>query len=117
MSQVSPAIRTPSGAGLSFERVATAARRALDVEQEDVGLLVLLGGVVADGDAQLCAHGQRRCEGSELEALVADIAKVKMKEVLREMLPFYVPLLITLMLITYVPAITTWLPRWAIGQP
>jgi tripartite ATP-independent transporter DctM subunit len=49
--------------------------------------------------------------------LVADIAKVKMKEVLREMLPFYVPLLITLMLITYVPAITTWLPRWAMGQP
>lgn len=49
--------------------------------------------------------------------LVADIAKVKMKEVLREMLPFYVPLLITLALITYVPAITTWLPRWAVGSP
>ncbi len=44
--------------------------------------------------------------------LVADIAKVKMKEVLREMLPFYVPLGVTLLLITYVPAITTWLPRW-----
>jgi len=49
--------------------------------------------------------------------LVADIAKVKMKDVLREMLPFYVPLIVTLMLITYVPAITTWLPRWAMGQP
>ena len=49
--------------------------------------------------------------------LVADIAKVKMKEVLREMMPFYVPLIVTLMLITYVPAITTWLPRWAMGQP
>jgi tripartite ATP-independent transporter DctM subunit len=47
--------------------------------------------------------------------LVADIAKVKMKEVLREMLPFYVPLIVTLLLITYVPAITTWLPRWAVG--
>jgi tripartite ATP-independent transporter DctM subunit len=49
--------------------------------------------------------------------LVADIAKVKMKEVLREMLPFYVPLIVTLLLITYVPAITTWLPRWAVGGP
>ena len=49
--------------------------------------------------------------------LVADIAKVTMKEVLREMLPYYVPLLITLLLITYVPAITTWIPRLALGGP
>ena len=42
--------------------------------------------------------------------LVADIAKVTMKEVLREMLPYYVPLGITLLLITYFPAITTWIP-------
>ncbi|MFO1328082.1 MAG: TRAP transporter large permease [Rubrivivax sp.] len=47
--------------------------------------------------------------------LVSDIAKVTMKTVLREMLPFYVPLLVTLLLITYVPAITTWLPRLAVG--
>jgi tripartite ATP-independent transporter DctM subunit len=49
--------------------------------------------------------------------LVADIAKVKMKDVLREMWPYYVPLFATLLLITYVPAITTWLPRWAMGGP
>jgi TRAP-type C4-dicarboxylate transport system permease large subunit len=24
---------------------------------------------------------------------------------------------VTLMLITYVPAITTWIPRWALGAP
>jgi len=48
--------------------------------------------------------------------LVADIAKVTMKDVLKEMVPFYVPLLVTLMIITYVPAITTWLPRWALGN-
>jgi TRAP-type C4-dicarboxylate transport system permease large subunit len=29
------------------------------------------------------------------------------------MLPFYVPLLVTLLLITYIPAITTWIPRLA----
>jgi len=49
--------------------------------------------------------------------LVADIAKVSMKEVLREMVPYYVPLLVTLGLITYVPAITTWIPRLAVGGP
>jgi TRAP-type C4-dicarboxylate transport system permease large subunit len=49
--------------------------------------------------------------------LVADIAKVTMKDVLRAMLPYYVPLLLTLLLITYVPAITTWIPRLALGAP
>jgi tripartite ATP-independent transporter DctM subunit len=47
--------------------------------------------------------------------LVADIAKVTMKQVLREMLPYYVPLIATLLLITYVPALTTWIPRLAVG--
>jgi tripartite ATP-independent transporter DctM subunit len=46
--------------------------------------------------------------------LVAEIAKVTMKDVLKEMLPYYVPLVITLLLITYVPAITTWIPRLAL---
>jgi TRAP-type C4-dicarboxylate transport system permease large subunit len=39
--------------------------------------------------------------------LVADIAQVSMKDVLREMLPFYIPLGLTLLLITYLPWITT----------
>jgi TRAP-type C4-dicarboxylate transport system permease large subunit len=47
--------------------------------------------------------------------LVSDIAKVSMKDVLREMLPFYVPLVATLLAITYIPWLTTWLPRLAIG--
>jgi len=47
--------------------------------------------------------------------LVADIAKVSMREVLKEMIPYYLPLAITLLLITYVPALTTWLPRLAMG--
>lgn len=48
--------------------------------------------------------------------LVADIAKVKMRDVLKEMLPFYVPLVGTLVLITYVPWITTVIPRYFIAQ-
>ena len=47
--------------------------------------------------------------------LVADIAKVTMKDVLTEMLPYYLPLGVTLLLITYVPQITTWIPRIALG--
>jgi len=48
--------------------------------------------------------------------LVADIAKVKMRDVLKEMLPFYVPLVGTLILITYVPWITTAVPRYFVQQ-
>lgn len=47
--------------------------------------------------------------------LVGDIAKVSMKDLLREMAPYYVPLAVTLLLITYVPALTTWIPRLALG--
>jgi TRAP-type C4-dicarboxylate transport system permease large subunit len=38
-----------------------------------------------------------------------------MKDVLKEMLPYYVPLTITLLLITYFPEITTWIPRLALA--
>jgi tripartite ATP-independent transporter DctM subunit len=48
--------------------------------------------------------------------LVTDIAKVTMKEVLKEMAPYYIPLGVTLLLITYIPTITTWIPRWALGN-
>ncbi len=48
--------------------------------------------------------------------LVADIAKVTMKDVLVEMMPYYVPLVATLLIITYVPGITTWLPTWALSN-
>ena len=48
--------------------------------------------------------------------LVSDIAKVRMKDVLREMMPFYLPLGITLLIITYVPWVTTFIPRLALGN-
>lgn len=48
--------------------------------------------------------------------LVSDIAKVKMKDVLREMIPFYFPLVMTLILLTYIPELTTWLPKMALGN-
>lgn len=42
--------------------------------------------------------------------LICDIAKVTIKAVVREMVPFYFPLFITLVLITLIPEISTWLP-------
>ena len=52
-------------------------------------------------------------EPGEIDELQAEV-EAKMKDVLREMLPYYVPLVITLLLITYFPAITTAIPRWAL---
>ena len=48
--------------------------------------------------------------------LVADIAKVSMKEVLKQMVPYYLPLAVTLLLITYIPVLTTWIPRMALAS-
>ena len=39
------------------------------------------------------------------------IGKVSMEAVSRSILPFYVPLLIVLLLVTYVPALSLWLPQ------
>jgi TRAP-type C4-dicarboxylate transport system permease large subunit len=47
--------------------------------------------------------------------LVADIAKVSMKNILIEMMPYYIPLGITLLLVTYIPELTTWIPRLALS--
>lgn len=43
--------------------------------------------------------------------LISDIAKVSMRNLLREMLPFYFPLFATLLIITLVPEISLWLPK------
>jgi tripartite ATP-independent transporter DctM subunit len=43
--------------------------------------------------------------------IVQDIAKVSFPAIVRAFLPFYVPLLIALLLITYWPDLSLWLPR------
>jgi TRAP-type C4-dicarboxylate transport system permease large subunit len=43
--------------------------------------------------------------------LIVDIAKVSMRNVLRELLPFYIPLVCTLLIITFLPQLTLWLPK------
>jgi tripartite ATP-independent transporter DctM subunit len=42
--------------------------------------------------------------------LISDIAKVPMPAILKAMIPFYPPLLITLAIITFVPAVSLWIP-------
>ena len=43
--------------------------------------------------------------------LICDIAKVSMRSVLRELLPFYIPLVGTLLIITFLPRVILWLPK------
>lgn len=43
--------------------------------------------------------------------LITDIAKVSMRSVLREMVPFYVPLVATLLIITLIPELSLWIPK------
>lgn len=43
--------------------------------------------------------------------LISDIAKVSMRAVLKEMIPFYIPLVGTLVIITLFPELTLWLPK------
>lgn len=43
------------------------------------------------------------------------IGRVSMEAVSRSILPFYVPMLIVLALVTYLPALTLWLPRLLLG--
>ena len=42
--------------------------------------------------------------------IVGDVAKVELSKLYRSILPFLIPLIITLFLCTYVPQIVTWLP-------
>jgi tripartite ATP-independent transporter DctM subunit len=43
------------------------------------------------------------------------IGKVTMEAVSRSILVFYIPMIIVLILVTYVPAITLWLPKLLLG--
>lgn len=48
--------------------------------------------------------------------IMMDIAKISYGALVRAMLPFYVPILITLLVITFVPAITLFLPNLVAGM-
>jgi TRAP-type C4-dicarboxylate transport system permease large subunit len=43
--------------------------------------------------------------------LVSDIAKVPIKSVVKDCFPYFIPLLGTLLIITYVPQVVLWIPN------
>jgi tripartite ATP-independent transporter DctM subunit len=43
--------------------------------------------------------------------MITDIAQVSMRAVLRELMPFYIPLLATLAIITFFPEVSLWIPK------
>jgi tripartite ATP-independent transporter DctM subunit len=43
--------------------------------------------------------------------LISDIAKAPMPDILKALIPFYVPLFVSLAIITYFPELTLWLPK------
>ena len=43
--------------------------------------------------------------------LISDIARVPLKAIVRQLLPFYVPLFVTLAILTAVPELSLWLPK------
>lgn len=48
--------------------------------------------------------------------VMSSITDLKMDRIVKAMLPFFVPLLLVLLLITYVPALTLWLPNLLMPQ-
>mgnify|MGYP000112574705 CR=1 FL=1 len=42
---------------------------------------------------------------------VSDVNKLRLESLYKSILPFLIPLLLTLLLVTYVPGIVTWLPN------
>ena len=49
--------------------------------------------------------------------VISDVGKVSLEKLSKAILPFIIPLVIILFLITYVPAIVTWVPNLIMGQP
>lgn len=47
--------------------------------------------------------------------VISDVNKLKLESLYKSILPFLIPLIVTLFLVTYVPGIVTWLPNWLLG--
>jgi TRAP-type C4-dicarboxylate transport system permease large subunit len=43
--------------------------------------------------------------------IISDVGKVPVEKVIRAVIPFLIPLVIVLLLITYIPPLVTWLPN------
>ena len=48
--------------------------------------------------------------------IMSTVAKMKFSDVVKGVLPFWIPLFISLFIVTYVPQITMWLPNHVFGS-
>ena len=46
--------------------------------------------------------------------IISDLARVKLEILYKSILPFIIPLIVTLLMCTYIPGIVTWLPNMLI---
>lgn len=47
--------------------------------------------------------------------VISDVNKIKLEKLYQSILPFLIPLIATLFLVTYIPNIVTWLPGWLLA--
>ena len=47
--------------------------------------------------------------------VISDVNKVRLETLYKSILPFLIPLIATLALVTYLPGIVTWLPNLLLG--
>ena len=64
------------------------------------------------------SHRPTASKGAEPQTRIARIAigKVSMEAVSKSIMVFYIPMLIVLGLVTYIPELTLWLPRLMLGK-
>ena len=43
--------------------------------------------------------------------VISDVNKIKLESLYKSIIPFLIPLIATLFLVTYIPGIVTWLPN------
>lgn len=48
--------------------------------------------------------------------VVAGVGRISVSKVIKETLPFLIPLIITLLMVTYIPGLTLWLPELLMGK-
>ena len=47
--------------------------------------------------------------------IISDLARLRLEMLYKGILPFLIPLLVTLMMCTYIPGLVTWLPNTLLG--
>ena len=49
--------------------------------------------------------------------VISDVNKIKLEKLYKSILPFLIPLILTLLIVTYFPPVVTWLPNVLLAAP